>query len=82
MSANIWRRNNSRIELMGMRCCTVLTVLCISAVVSAQTTEWRSYGADVEGTKYSPLEQINAENFRDLEVVWRQSVLPDVVRGD
>ena len=51
-------------------------------MVNAQTIEWRSYGADVEGTKYSPLEQINAENFRDLEVVWRQSVLPDVVRGD
>ena len=62
-------------------CCAALTVFCVSAVVNAQTTEWRSYGADVEGTKYSPLEQINAENFRDLEIVWRQSVLPDVVRG-
>ncbi len=66
---------------MATKCFTVLAVLCVSLPVDAQTTEWRSYGADVEGTKYSPLEQINAENFRDLEIVWRQSVLPDVVRG-
>lgn len=67
---------------MATKCFTALAVLCVSLPVDAQTTEWRSYGADVEGTKYSPLEQINAENFRDLEIVWRQSVLPDVVRGD
>ena len=67
---------------MAARCFTALTVLCVSTTVDAQTTEWRSYGADVEGSKYSPLEQINAENFTDLEIVWRQSVLPEVVRGD
>ena len=48
----------------------------------AQTTEWRAYGGDVEGTKYSPLDQIDAGNFNDLEIGWRQSVLPDEVRGD
>ena len=62
--------------------CAAFNVLCMSSLVDAQTTEWRSYGADVEGSKYSPLEQINADNFSDLKIVWRQSVLPDVVRGD
>ena len=33
--------------------------------------EWRSYAGDVKGTKYSPLEQIDASNFSDLEVAWR-----------
>ena len=33
--------------------------------------EWRSYAGDVKGTKYSPLDQIDAGNFSDLEVAWR-----------
>jgi quinoprotein glucose dehydrogenase len=33
-------------------------------------TEWRHYAADQANTRYSPLEQINAANFNDLEVAW------------
>src|SRR5438552_3869585 len=33
--------------------------------------EWPSYTGDVKGTKYSPLDQISAENFNKLEVAWR-----------
>ena len=33
--------------------------------------EWRSYAGDVKGTKYSPLDQIDATNFSDLEIAWR-----------
>src|SRR5438552_13812567 len=33
--------------------------------------EWPSYTGDVKGTKYSPLDQINAANFNKLEVAWR-----------
>ena len=32
--------------------------------------EWRSYAGDIAGTKYSPLDQINAENFSDLQLAW------------
>ena len=32
--------------------------------------EWRSYAGDIAGTKYSPLDQITAQNFSELEVVW------------
>ena len=32
--------------------------------------EWRSYAGDSGSTKYSPLDQITAENFGDLEVRW------------
>ena len=35
------------------------------------TGEWRSYAGDVKGTKYSPLDQIDAGNFSDLELMWR-----------
>ena len=32
--------------------------------------EWRSYAGDVRGTKYSPLDQIDAANFTLLELQW------------
>ena len=32
--------------------------------------EWRSYAGDIGGTKYSPLEQIDATNFSELEIAW------------
>jgi len=33
--------------------------------------EWPMYTADLRGSKYSPLDQINASNFSKLEVAWR-----------
>ena len=53
-----------------------------SAPAYAQQVDWRSYGSDVASTKYSPLDQINRDTVGDLEIVWRQSVLPDAIRGD
>ncbi|HEV2387901.1 MAG TPA: pyrroloquinoline quinone-dependent dehydrogenase [Candidatus Acidoferrales bacterium] len=36
----------------------------------AKDTEWPSYAADLGGTRYRPLDQINASNFNQLEVAW------------
>jgi len=33
--------------------------------------EWPSYTGDTRGSRYAPLEQINAGNFSTLEVAWR-----------
>ena len=38
---------------------------------STSKGEWPHYTADLKGTKYSPLDQIHASNFKDLEVAWR-----------
>src|SRR5439155_437613 len=38
---------------------------------STANGDWTHYTADVRGTKYSPLDQINATNFGKLEVAWR-----------
>src|SRR2546422_10174174 len=50
-------------------------LLCWPAAASAQShpkdTEWPSYAADLAGTRYRPLDQINASNFSDLEIAWR-----------
>ena len=33
--------------------------------------EWTTYGGDLSNTRYAPLDQINAENFSELEIAWR-----------
>ena len=44
------------------------------------STEWRTYGGQPEGTKYSPLDQIDAGNVNDLRIAWRwRSVDYDLV---
>ena len=42
-----------------------------SAQYRAKDTEWPSYAADLAGTRYRPLDQINASNFNELEIAWR-----------
>jgi quinoprotein glucose dehydrogenase len=40
-------------------------------VASTKSGDWPSYTGDTRGSRYSPLDQINADNFNDLEVAWR-----------
>ena len=37
---------------------------------STKAGDWPMYLADPRGSKYSPLDQINASNFNKLEVAW------------
>ena len=34
-------------------------------------TDWLNYANDLASTRYSPLDQINGDNFNDLQVAWR-----------
>src|SRR5216684_1609582 len=56
----------------------VIAVAWMAVGVSSQTGqpstsngEWPIYSADLKGTRYSPLDQINASNFNKLEIAWR-----------
>ncbi len=42
-----------------------------SPMPSTKNGDWPMYTADLHGSKYSPLDQINASNFSKLEVAWR-----------
>ena len=57
------------------RCLALLGALLApaagAAAQGAENGEWRTYGGDIANTRYSPLDQINAGNFSDLEVAWR-----------
>ncbi|MDP7479599.1 MAG: PQQ-binding-like beta-propeller repeat protein [Vicinamibacterales bacterium] len=56
-----------------------VTVAGVSA--AAQTVEWPAYAADQAGPKYLPLDQINEDTVGDLEIVWRQPIIPDAIRN-
>ena len=48
----------------------------------AVTQEWRYYGGDKSFTRYAPLDQIDAGNVRNLEVVWRRPGLDAMYARD
>ena len=48
-----------------------------TAVTTAPVGEWRAYGADKAGTKYSPLDEINRETIDNLRIAWRRPSMPE-----
>jgi quinoprotein glucose dehydrogenase len=56
--------------------CCAISVTILGAVPSGaqngapENGEWPTYGGDLGSTKYSPLDQIDAQNFEDLEIAW------------
>ena len=64
-------------QVMTKRMGVVFVSLLVTFVQSERAQrgnavgEWRHYGGDAYGTKYSPLDQINASNVGKLQIVWR-----------
>ena len=66
-------------------CCTITIGRAQPKAASAASTvstgptsangEWRTYGGDKAFTRYSPLDQINRETVRNLQVVWRRDAV-------
>ena len=61
---------------------SLLVVLALSGgarVASAQSGvadgQWPTYGGDLGSTRYAALDQIDGDNFNDLEVAWRFSTV-------
>ena len=42
----------------------------LSAQARFKDTEWPTHAADLAGSRYRPLDQINASNFNKLEIAW------------
>jgi len=53
----------------------LLALLALTSPAAAQqgaeNGEWRHHGGDVGNTRYSPVDQIDADNFSELELAWR-----------
>src|SRR5438128_2102837 len=52
-------------------CLLLWAAMPIIGQSGAKNGEWRTYGGDLGNTHYSPLDQINGDNFNKLEVAWR-----------
>ena len=77
-------RSRKRMKRIAIRVVPALVLLVaayawVAPLVSGQASpmpstrngEWPMYTADLRGSKYSPLDQINGTNFSKLEVAWR-----------
>jgi quinoprotein glucose dehydrogenase len=68
MSLKVRRSKLNGIALAGL-------LMALSAGVQGQSGtkngEWRTYGGDLGSTRYAPLDQINASNFKSLQIAWR-----------
>ena len=55
----------------------ILPILFIGALLSApvfaQNVEWTHWGGNEGQARYAPLDQIDEDNFEDLEIAWRWS---------
>lgn len=72
MSGSATRSHRRRIVVLGA-CLAAAALLQAPAFGQHRGTpegEWRYQSGDAWGTRYSPLEQINAANFEKLEVAW------------
>ncbi len=65
------RYTQQAFQVIGVGLIFTAVAAVTSAQQGAQGGEWRHYGGDEANTRYSALDQINAENFNDLELVWR-----------
>ncbi len=65
--------NSKRVLTRGVSFILIALVSAITASAQQGVTngEWHVFGGDPGNTKYTPLDQINRDNFKDLEVNFR-----------
>jgi quinoprotein glucose dehydrogenase len=49
---------------------TLLALLPLLAQQGAKDSQWRAYAAETGSTGYSPLDQINRDNVKSLQIAW------------
>lgn len=63
-----------RLQFKALAPLFLLFLMISGALMAQQGTQdgnWLYYGGDAGSTKYSPLDQITAENVSELEIAWR-----------
>jgi len=69
------QRLNFRIQTLILNLIALVMMMTTAAthaqrLPGTENGEWRYLGGDAGHTRYSPLDQINASNFGELEEVW------------
>ncbi len=60
---------NSR-KRLAVTVITIAATLLLAAASAGESVDWPRFGNDGGNSKYSPLDQIDADNFDQVEVVW------------
>lgn len=58
------------VDLLGRLTAGALALSVAATAVAQDPEEWFTLGGDFAHTRYSPADEITAENFTDLEVAW------------
>ena len=58
----------------------MLAAVPVGAQTGAQGGEWTTYGGDGGHTKYAPLDQIDASNVGQLQIVWTWTSVDEVLK--
>src|SRR5215468_9619531 len=73
-----------RLIFLGLVITSLFLIHSTIAQQGVKTGEWRVYGAENGSTHYSPLDQINRDNIKDLRVAWvwkSDSLVPNPQAG-
>ena len=65
---------------VGLACVVSLCVVMVWQPRANEAGDWPAYAASNASTRYSPLDQINRDNVKNLRIAWRQSITPMEVR--
>jgi quinoprotein glucose dehydrogenase len=67
----------SRLRAAIISICAVACLPALAGSIDTSAGEWPTYGGDLYSRKYSPLDQINGDNFSRLRVAWRWKSVDD-----
>src|ERR1043166_779498 len=66
--------------LVGLAVALAVTTTTARRGAEKPKGDWPAYAGSNASTKYSPLDQINTDNVKNLRIAWRQSAMPMEVR--
>jgi glucose dehydrogenase len=70
-------RGFHRISVGCLSFCLALGAAALQSQGRGASTEWRYYGGSKAFTRYSPLDQINRDNVKNLTIVWRRPAVSE-----
>ncbi len=59
--------------ILQLLCCVLLMLGC----VNKSDSNWRNYGGNKAGNRYSSLKEINTDNVKNLKIAWMYDTAED-----
>jgi glucose dehydrogenase len=69
-----------RLTVSGVIFVATVAAWTMSGRAADKNRDWPAYAGDKGSTKYSPLDQINKDTVKKLQIAWRRSGMPEELR--